>query len=171
MSFHLRFLSLAVVTLLGSGCGASSRPASIADWQSCIVAPGAIHGGVESVVDVIPTPGHAVWHAGAEWGRSAVRTEYQAGDLLVELPQELTRGTKLQINASTPALYREGGEAVSYQVEALEGTITVTTLTTDRATLEVDLRGTPTKDAAQRGPLTLKGTVTAHRRAQLADCR
>lgn len=164
-----RLSPMAIIAALGLGCGASERPASIADWQSCVVAPGALSG--TDVVDVVPTPGRAVWHAGAEWGRSAVRTEYQAGDLLVELPQELTQGSTLPIDKSTRSLYREGGEAVSYQVEGLEGTITIKSLTADQAVFDVDLHGTPTKDAAQRGPLTLKGTVTAGRRTQLADCR
>jgi len=161
---------LAVIGALSClGCGASARPAGIAEWQSCIVAPGAIAG--TDAIEVVPKPGRAVWHARAEWGRSPVRSEYQAGDLLVELPEELVPGATLQIDKSARALYREGGEAVIYQVDGLEGTITIESVSAGGATFHVDLHGPPTRDVAQRGELRLNGTIDAKRRARLTDCR
>ncbi len=127
----------------------STRPA-LADWDACLI-DGAELSPAQYGPHVADGTGH-VLYVNTEWGRSAFRTEYEFGSMLLELPVTLDAGDILSYPTAGSGDYREGGQILGYSSASPTGTVTVDRVDDGEVVFTVDLRfDSPDVDLATRG--------------------
>ncbi len=160
----LRFALLAVGTCTALlVCAPATRPSSLSSWSGCLVDR-------HRLVDGRLAPGDSsVLRLG--WRHDHwFRTEYTAGELLIELPGSLPGNRSLLVDAATPARYIEGGMVPTYEAHLLSGTIRVVEANARAVDLLVDVRTTPRGGRGAEGPLHFAGQVDVGRVAEPRAC-
>jgi len=158
------------MAVLASGLFAcrSPRPASIEDWNACVIDHQGIKAGPEDTARFTGGEGHALW-VNAEWGRSMFVSEYSFGELMIALPATLEAGKSYEPAAES--MFQEGGQLVVYRSKTFTGNVTVVEASPQSVTLKLALRATaPSVDLDKRGEAPLEGTITAKRVASQSAC-
>ncbi len=168
---------LLCVLLTACGSYAGSRPTSLGAWTASLHHDTVLREDAQHLrgrtYELAAGPGTVVLILETSWGRSLIRSEYEAASLLIELPgAALRRGTRIPIGPSVRAEYLEGSMVPIYTARTLEGTIDVLDTSSGTASLAIDLRAT--LDAKLGGPprpLLLQGRVRARYEAAVSPPR
>lgn len=148
------------------------RPTSLSEgWRACLVEPASIIQTATHRPDVGPGAA-SVLYVRAKWGQSPFETEFQRGELLLELPQGLVAGSVVRFSKGVPSgSYREGGEGIVFDARTLEGTVRVIDNTPQGIDLLLDLEATsPLLNQTTSGTAPLNGRVRAPRATSVSGC-
>ena len=160
---------IAAGLLLALGACRSPRPASIEDWDACLIANQGLRTAEEGRLTFAEGGEGSVLYVNAEWDRSWIVSEYSFGELLVALPRDLEAGQELPLSGTSQ--YQEGGQIVSYRSRSLEGTLVVLSISADAVQIELKGRATePSVDLSKRGEVPLVGRLEVERAASFQEC-
>jgi hypothetical protein len=163
----LLLLALLVPTAGCSRCTprGTPRPTCLAEWEACWIAAHRLAPSKARPAEIVRGKGsRAVLFLHVRWGESLIRTEYQYGEVMVELPALAKAGAQARLEDPARALYVEGGQG-GFEKQGLTGTVELLGSDGDHVELKLDLRtasGPPTR--------VWRATIHAARVPDLRTC-
>lgn len=139
---------LLLLLALGTLCTGCSRctfkgtpkPTRLAEWRACWITGHRLAPSRTRPAEIVRgEAGRAVLFLHVRWGESLIRTEYQYGEVMIELPALAKAGARTRLEDPARALHVEGGQG-GFDKQGLTGTVELLGRDGDRVELKLDLR-------------------------------